>query len=248
MRSTGAAAMLLLTMLLSVSPSAFAQTWIGPAYVTRVAEGNLIYAEVGGRIVAIRYLGVHVPIVDHPTLGREPYASAARQENQRLVEGKWIYLLPDTSSNDRFGRLLAYVWVDNQLVNATLLRRGFVEATTDPHHYLNYFRELEEGARRDGRGLWGNADVLTYYRPRPAEADVDPGQYRGRPPDGSSGRVFSGYLPPIQPLPPGTPYAPTSAPRIAPPSSTSGPGTYPTLPYDAFPVPGTTYFPVPGGR
>src|SRR5262245_11181194 len=71
-RSTGAAAVVLLTILLSVSTSAFAQAWIGPAYVTRVAEGNLIYAEVGGRIVAIRYLGVHVPIVDHPTLGREP--------------------------------------------------------------------------------------------------------------------------------------------------------------------------------
>jgi endonuclease YncB( thermonuclease family) len=245
-RSTGAAAVVLLTILFSVPTSARAQAWIGPAYVTRVAEGNLIYAEVGGRMVSIRYAGVHVPIVDHPTLGREPYASAARQENQQLVEGKWIYLLPGTPSSDRFGRLLAYVWVDNRLVNATLVRRGFVEATPDPHHYLTYFRELEEGARRDGHGLWGNADVLAYYRP--AEADVDTGQYRGRPPDGSGGRVFSGYLPSIQPLPPGTPTAPASARAIAPPSRTSGPGTYPTLPYDTFPEPGTTYFPVPGGR
>jgi endonuclease YncB( thermonuclease family) len=245
-RSTGAAAVVLLTILFSVSTSTVAQQWIGPAYVTRVADGNLIYAEVGGRMVSIRYAGVHVPIVDHPTLGREPYASAARQENQQLVEGKWIYLLPGTPSSDRFGRLLAYVWVDNRLVNATLVRRGFVEATPDPHHYLTYFRELEEGARRDGRGLWGNADVLAYYRP--AEADVDTGQYRGRPPDGSGGRVFSGYLPSIQPLPPGTPSSPASAPTVAPPSRTSGPGTYPTLPYDGFPVPGTTYFPVPGGR
>src|SRR4030095_2225924 len=210
-RSTGAAAVVLLTILFSVPTSARAQAWIGPAYVTRVAEGNLIYAEVGGRMVSIRYAGVHVPIVDHPTLGREPYASAARQENQQLVEGKWIYLLPGTPSSDRFGRFLAYVWVDNRLVNATLVRRGFVEATADPHHYLTYFRELEEGARRDGRGLWGNADVLAYYRPPPAHADVSPR-------------------------------------RLARPSRTSGPGTSPTLPYDTFPEPGTTYFPVPGGR
>lgn len=247
MRSIGVAAVLF-TMMLSVWTSAFAQAWIGPAYVTRVADGNLIYAEVGGRIVSIRYAGVHVPIVDHPTLGREPYASAARQENQRLVEGKWIYFLPATPSSDRFGRIMAYVWADNRFVNATLVQRGFVEATTDAHQYLTYFRELEESARRDGRGLWGNADVLTYYRPQPAEAEVDTGQYRGRPPDGSGGRVFSGFLPPIQPLPPGTPSAPASAPTVAPPSRTSGPGTYPTLPYEGFPVPGTTYFPVPGGR
>ena len=248
LRCTGAAAVVLLTLLASVSTSALAQEWIGPAYVTRVAEGDLIYAEVAGRIVSIRYVGVHVPIVDHPTFGREPYASVARQENQRLVEGKWIYLLLGTPSSDRFGRLLAYVWVGNRLVNAMLVHGGFVEATTDPNHYLTHLRELEEGARRDGRGLWGNPDVLAYYRPRPPEVDVDTGQYRGRPPDGSSGRVFSGFLPPIQPLPPGTPSAPASAPTIAPPSRSSGPGTYPTLPYDGFPVPGTTYFPVPGGR
>ena len=248
LRSTGAAAVVLLAILLSVSTSARAQSWIGPAYVTRVTEGDLIYAEVGGRMLSIRYAGVHVPIVEHPTRGREPYASAARQENQRLVEGKWIYFLPATPSHDRYGRILAYVWADNRLVNATLVDRGFVEATSDPGQYLAYFRELEDGARRAGRGLWGNADVLAYYRPRPPEADVDTGQYRGRPPDGSGGRVFSGFLPPIQPLPPGTPSAPASAPTIAPPSRTTGPGTYPTLPYDGFPVPGTTYFPVPGSR
>ena len=224
------------------------QGWIGPAYVTRVVEGDFIYAMLDRRIEAVRYFGIDVPIVDHPTRGREPYASRAREQNQRLVEGKWIYLLLGTPSRDRAGRLLAYVWVDNLFVNAALVHRGYAEAmsSTGPHSYLAYFRELEEGARRDGHGLWGNADVLAYYRP--AEADVDTGQYRGRPPDGSGGRVFSGYLPSIQPLPPGTPSSPASAPTVAPPSRTSGPGTYPTLPYDGFPVPGTTYFPVPGGR
>jgi len=97
-----------LVVLLGASTSAFAQGWIGPAYVTRVAEGDLIYAQIGGRMAAVRYLGVDVPIVDHPTRGREPYASVAREENQRLVEGKWIYLVLGTPPRDRVGRLLAY--------------------------------------------------------------------------------------------------------------------------------------------
>lgn len=217
-----------LVVLLGASTSAFAQGWIGPAYVTRVAEGDLIYAQIGGRMAAVRYLGVDVPIVDHPTRGREPYASVAREENQRLVEGKWIYLVLGTPPRDHVGRLLAYVWVDNLFVNAALVHRGYVEATTDPHQYLAYFRALEESARRDGHGLWRDGDVLTYYRPHPAEADVDASDNRGHAPDGSGGRVFSGWLPVIPALPPGTQSSPAPSPTIAPPSLRgSGPGRSP---------------------
>ena len=121
-----------LAVLLGVSTSAFAQGWIGPAYVTRAAEGDLIYAQIGGRMAALRYLGVDVPIIDHPTRGREPYASVAREENQRLVEGKWIYLVLGTPPRDRFGRLLAYVWVDNLFVNATTPTAGLCRSDHRP--------------------------------------------------------------------------------------------------------------------
>ncbi len=235
-----------LAALLAVSTAAFAQGWIGPGYVTRV-EGDLIYAQIDGRMEAVRYLGIGVPIVDHPTRGREPYASVAREENQRLVGGgKWIYLVLGTPPRDRGGRLLAYVWVDNLFVNAALVHRGWVEATTDPHEHLAYFRTLEEGARRDGCGLWGNGDVLTYYRPHPPEADLETGQYRGHAPDGSGGRVFSGFLPSIPALPPGTQSSPAPSPPITSPGRQgSGPGTYPVLPYGGFPPPGTPYMPIP---
>jgi endonuclease YncB( thermonuclease family) len=244
----------LLVALSGVSTSAFAQGWIGPAYVTRVVQGDLIYAQIGTRIEAVRYLGIDIPIIDDPAQGREPFASVSREANQRLVEGKGIYLTLGALPRDRSGRLLAYVWVGNVFVNAALLQRGYAEATASTdHQYLAYFRTLEEDARRDGRGLWGNRDALTYYRPHPPEAAPDPGDYRGHAPDGSGGRVFSGWLPDIQPLPPGTRSNPASSSRAVSPGATpdqsrSGPGTYPTLPWNYFPEPGTTYFPVPGGQ
>jgi len=231
-------AIVMIAALLGISTSAVAQGWIGPAYVTRVVEGDFIYAMFDRRIEAVRYFGIDVPIVDHPTRGREPYASRARQENQRLVEGRWIYLRVGTPSRDRSGRLLAYVWVDNVFVNAELGHRGYAEATSPPapHQYLDYFRALEEGARRDGRGLWHYGDVLTYYRARPPEADLDTGDDRGHAPDASGGRVFSAPLPYIPALPPGT-QSPAPSPTIAPPGQRrSGPGTSPT------------YMPAPGRR
>ena len=145
---------------------------------------------------------------------------------------------------------LRYVWVDNVFVNAALVHRGYAEATssTGPHQYLAYFRALEEVARRDGRGLWHYGDVLTYYRAHPPEADLDTGDDRGHAPDGS-GRVFSGPLPYIPALPPGTQSSPAPSPTTAPPGQgRGGPGTYPTLPYSGFPTPGTPYMPAPRQR
>jgi endonuclease YncB( thermonuclease family) len=235
-----------LATLLAVATSGFAQERLGPAYVTRVATGDLIYAQIGGRIEPVRYFGVDVPIIDHPTRGREPYASVARDANQRLVEGKWIYLGLGTPPRDHRGRLQAYVWVGNLFVNAALVHRGYAEATpTGPHQYLEYFRALEEGARGDGRGLWGNGDALAYYRPRSAEADEDTVYYRGHAPDGSGGRVFSGFLPSIDALPPGTPSSPASSAPIASPGRRGSSGTYPTPTYQGSPVPGPTYMPAP---
>jgi hypothetical protein len=154
----------------------------------------------------------------------------AREENQRLVEGKWIYLVLGTPPRDRSGLLLAYVWVNSLFVNAALIQRGCAEATsTDDHQYLAHFRALEEGARRDGRGLWGNGDVLTYYRPRLPEADVESSDYRGHPPNGS-GRVFSGWLPSIPALPRGTQSSAASSLPITSPGLQGS-------------VPGNTYTP-----
>src|SRR6266851_1564480 len=96
--------MLIVAAVLGVATPAFAQRQLGPAYVTRVASGDLVYAEIGGRIEAVRYIGVNVPVVAHPTRGSEPYAEVVREMNRRLVDGKWIRLVLEEPSRDRYGR------------------------------------------------------------------------------------------------------------------------------------------------
>jgi endonuclease YncB( thermonuclease family) len=227
-------AALLVTMVLAVATPAFAQRQLGPAYVTRVAAGDLVYAEIAGRLEAVRYLGVNVPLVAHPTRGSQPYADAAQEMNRRLVEGKWIRLALEEPSRDRFGRLQAYVWLGDLLVNAALLHLGYGEATASPLHrrYTGYFHSLEASARREHRGLWRFADVLAYYRPRGPE-QADGGDYREQAADASGGRVFSAPAPFMPLTPAGSPgasslgipagpspatRAPTAGPMYAPPA------------------------------
>jgi micrococcal nuclease len=221
------AAITLLVALGVAATPALAQVQAGPAYVTRVVDGDTIYAEVGGRLEAVRYLGVNTPRIEHPAYGAERYATIAREANRRLVEGKWVRLVFEGPTRDRHGRLLAYVWSGNTFVNAALVHYGYGEAATaSTAGYAAFFRALEEGARRDARGVWRERDAQTYHRPRPTEAAAD--EYGDRTSTVSGGRVFSApapFLPPAPsssaPSPPGGSVAVPSGPVAPAPSMRS---------------------------
>jgi micrococcal nuclease len=129
-------------------------------YVSRVVDGDTIYVVIGNQIEAVRYIGINTPETHHPTKGREPYGEAATAVNQQLVDGRWVTLVLDTQYRDRYGRLLAYVWADGRFVNAELVHRGYAQAATYPPNvrYAEHFRQLERGARENGRGLWGEPE------------------------------------------------------------------------------------------
>jgi endonuclease YncB( thermonuclease family) len=224
---TPARVLVLVGLIAAVAAPAAAQPNL--AYVTRVAEGDLIYAEVGGRIEAVRYLGVNTPVVDHPARGREPYAAVVRERNRQLVEGKWVRLTFEREPRDEHGRLQAYVYIGEVFVNAAMLHYGWAEAAAPRAdvRYSDYFRGLEEGARRDRRGLWRYGDVLAYYKRGGLEQAGDT-DYQGRPAIGAGGRVFSAPAPfiPSAPSPGsgGSVAAPAAAlPAAAPPPTSTRP-------------------------
>jgi micrococcal nuclease len=62
----------------------------------------------------------------------------------------------DVQTHDRYGRLLAYVYVGEEMVNARLLEDGFAHLLTIPPNvrYVERFRAVAAAARRAHRGLW----------------------------------------------------------------------------------------------
>jgi micrococcal nuclease len=61
---------------------------------------------------------------------------------------------------DRYGRALAYVWLeDGRFLNRLLLERGFAQTLTVPPNveYAKLFARRARRAREAGRGLWGRA-------------------------------------------------------------------------------------------
>src|SRR5262249_54563474 len=95
----------------------------------------------------------------------------------------------DTQERDRDGRLLAYVYVADQMVNAELVRRGSAEVMTiQPNvRHRELFVGLEQEARDNRRGVWADASEPT----PPTTVGPAPSQTaearRGVPPDANSG-------------------------------------------------------------
>jgi len=115
-----------------------------------VIDGDTITIEGGYRV---RYIGIDTPEI-YPVV--EAFGIEAWQINRDLVEGKEIRLEEDVSQTDKYGRLLRYVWVDEILVNAVLVKQGLARAKAYPPDtkYQDYLKQMEAEAREAGRGIW----------------------------------------------------------------------------------------------
>jgi micrococcal nuclease len=74
-----------------------------------------------------------------------------------LLNNKKVRLEYDVSRYDRYGRTLAYVYLEDGIfVNAELVRNGFATVMTVPPNvkYQETFTGLAAKARRQNKGLW----------------------------------------------------------------------------------------------
>jgi len=131
--------------------------------VLKVVDGDTVDLDVpdvrtGKSFTRVRLWGVDTPEVHHPTepemyFGREAWAFTRQCCQGQTVT---VHLEPFRRPRDRYGRLLAYLYLpDGRMLNERLLEEGYAYA--DPrfdHVYRERFLQLEKKARRLGRGLW----------------------------------------------------------------------------------------------
>jgi micrococcal nuclease len=126
-------------------------------YVTRVVDGDTIEVQLGGQEEDVRYIGVDTPETVKPGAPVDCFGPQASSFNHRLVERRRVRLVFDSERRDVYGRLLAYVYLGDRLVNAELVRRGLARTLNIPPNdrFAERLKRLEIAAARVGRGLWG---------------------------------------------------------------------------------------------
>lgn len=117
--------------------------------VKRVVDGDTIELAKGQ---IVRYVGVNAPN------NGEPFEEEATEANQKFVQGKTVTFEYDTYTSDRFGRVLAYPFVNGKNVVVELARQGMVKVTIyEDRRKLKYQDELlkaQEEAKQKKRGVW----------------------------------------------------------------------------------------------
>jgi len=117
------------------------------AKVSRVLDGDTIEIENGDRV---RYLGINAPE------SGQPFSTEATRENERLVAGRTVNLEFDVQTQDRYGRLLAYIWIGDNLINKEIVKNGYaISETIQPDvKYQDLILNAQNEAQKACRGLW----------------------------------------------------------------------------------------------
>lgn len=123
----------------------------GEERVARVVDGDTVELSSSGRA---RLIGVDTPEVhgEAECFGREASAFAAR-----ALTGRTVRTQRGVEARDRYGRLLVYLYVDGEMFNEELVRRGYASPLTVPPNveHADTFRALARAARERDAGLWG---------------------------------------------------------------------------------------------
>jgi len=152
--------------------------------VVEVIDGNTIQVNLGDRAETVRYIGINTKETTLPTRGPERSGGEGAEANRELVARQQIRLELDAQERDREGRLLAYVYVADKMVNAELVRRGSAEImTVQPNvRHRDLFVTLEQEARDEKRGLWADPSEPTTPT-SVAQAGPTTGERPGVPPE-----------------------------------------------------------------
>lgn len=161
------------------------------ATVVRVVDGDTaVFRLEGGESEKTRFIGIDTP---ESTNSIERYGrEAAAYTKDALSPGDTVYLELDVEKRDRYGRLLAYVWLERPeradeseirtyMLNARLALDGYAQQMTiQPNSkYAAYFREFVGEARAEETGLWAAAPARGSAAPADKSVVASDGSYIG---------------------------------------------------------------------
>lgn len=126
--------------------------------VTRVVDGDTIVIDMDGEKETLRLIGVDTPETKHPKKPVECYGPEASEYVVQSLLGRHVGLEHDGSQGERgrYGRLLVYVYLNEQNFNETLVRQGYAKEYTysKPYKYQKKFVEAQREAISEEVGMW----------------------------------------------------------------------------------------------
>lgn len=134
--------------------------------VMRVVDGDTIIIKGSDGVEErVRLLLIDTPESVHPSKPVEPFGKEASDfAEQYINNGKKFVLERGNPERDRYGRSLAYLWIDGINFNEIMIAEGFarVAYVIEPNvKYLNDFKKAELNAKKAKKGIWSIPNYVT---------------------------------------------------------------------------------------
>jgi micrococcal nuclease len=126
--------------------------------VSRVVDGNTIEISPAVEGVSeVRLIGADTRETKDPNEEVEPFGPEAPEFATSALQGQEIGVELDVETTDRYGRLLAYVYLGDEMFNETLVEEGYAQTWFIPPNTLHEgeFLAAQDGVRASLLGIWG---------------------------------------------------------------------------------------------
>jgi len=126
-------------------------------------DGDTAAFIVDGKSYHVRMLAIDTPEVDKNLRQLDPWGKAASSYTKSALANAHQIVLeldPDSDVFDKYGRLLAWVWVDGELHNYNVVEEGLAKVAYLYGDYLYTYevQDAESMAKSQGIKIWGEKD------------------------------------------------------------------------------------------
>lgn len=129
-------------------------------------DGDTANFVINKKVKKVRFLGINTPESVKKDSEVESYGKESSNYTcKKLKNAKKIELEYDPKSDkkDKYGRVLAWVFVDNNLLQKDLVSKGYAKVAYlyDDYLYTDEIKKAEENAKSKKLRIWSNEEQLS---------------------------------------------------------------------------------------
>ncbi len=139
-------------------------TSVDTVVLSKCVDGDTARFMLNNEEIKVRFLAIDTPESVHPTKEVEVYGKDASEYTCKVLsDAEKIELEYDPNSNkqDKYGRYLAWIFVDDVLLQDTLVKVGYAKVAYlyGDYLYTETLKESEKLAKKEMLGIWNEVVV-----------------------------------------------------------------------------------------
>lgn len=137
------------------------------AYLDKCIDGDTFKLSVNNKKIKIRLLAINTPETNHPTKGEELYGKEASNytcNTLKKAQNIFIQYEKGLSKQDKYKRYLAWVYVDDKLLQEMLVKNGYAEVKYiyAKYTYTDKLLKIESEVKKNHLKIWQDYKEKNY--------------------------------------------------------------------------------------